>query len=172
MEAYLTAKAKMDEIISSTSVRESAYIAHASTPLAPVVSNVPTIGIIFDMDGTLTEPGAIDFSEMYRRTGFVAGTGDLVSMVNAVTDSVRRQELEEIIVEEEMKGCDRMILRPDLHTFFAALRKHRIRTALATRNCYLAYERFAKNAGFPEQVCFRNKHLYYANTLCGALQFP
>ena len=151
MGAFLTAKAKMEEIVSSTSVRESAYIAYAS-PSQAQVPVIPTIGVIFDMDGTLTEPGAIDFSEMYRRTGFVAGTGDLVSMVNAVTDTARRQELEDIIVDEEMKGCDRMILRPDLHTFFAALRKHRIRTALATRNCYLAYERFASNAGFPQEV--------------------
>jgi beta-phosphoglucomutase-like phosphatase (HAD superfamily) len=155
MESFLAAKAKMDEIVSSTSVRESAYIAYATTSQKSgvVTPVIPTIGIIFDMDGTLTEPGAIDFSEMYRRTGFVAGTGDLVSMVNAVTDDGRRQELEDIIVDEEMKGCDRMILRPDLHIFFTALRKHRIRTALATRNCYLAYERFAKNAEFPEEVC-------------------
>ena len=109
MGAYLAAKAKMDEVISSTSVREGAYIAYTSAPrvtrtsmsTSPVTVAlpavfVPTIGVIFDMDGTLTEPGAIDFSEMYRRTGFVAGTGDLVSMVNAVTDNTRRQELEVI----------------------------------------------------------------------------
>jgi hypothetical protein len=29
----------------------------------------PVTGIIFDMDGTLTMPGALDFQAMYTRTG-------------------------------------------------------------------------------------------------------
>jgi hypothetical protein len=29
----------------------------------------PVVGVIFDMDGTLTEPGAIDFKAIYTRIG-------------------------------------------------------------------------------------------------------
>ena len=68
MEAFLTARAKMDEVVSSTCVRENAYLAYASAASAPSVLSAsrvspvsvaggPTIGVIFDMDGTLTEPG-------------------------------------------------------------------------------------------------------------------
>ena len=107
------------------------------------------MGLIFDMDGTLTEPGAIDFGEMYRRCDFQPGSGDLVSMVNAIADPVRRQQLEDILVDEEMKGCDRMQIRADVLSFFAALRRQRVRTALATRNCLQAYERFVGAACLP-----------------------
>lgn len=120
--------------------RGSAYLAHSSDTAAPL--HTPTYGVLFDMDGTLTEPGGIDFGEMYTRTGFTPGSGDIVSWVNAHQDPVRKKELNDIIIDVEMKGCDKMKMRPDLHTFFAALRKHRIRTALATRNCIQAFDRF------------------------------
>jgi pyridoxine kinase len=43
-------------------------------------------GIIFDMDGTLTLPGAIDFSAMYRRTGLTrdSALGDIMSQIRGM----------------------------------------------------------------------------------------
>jgi pyridoxal/pyridoxine/pyridoxamine kinase len=38
-------------------------------------------GVIFDMDGTLTRPGAIDFADMYIRTGMNPKGGDIVTQV-------------------------------------------------------------------------------------------
>jgi len=38
-------------------------------------------GVIFDIDGTLTGPGAIDFADMYIRTGMDPKGGDIVTQV-------------------------------------------------------------------------------------------
>jgi phosphoglycolate phosphatase-like HAD superfamily hydrolase len=108
-------------------------------------------GIIFDMDGTLTEPGAIDFSAMYRRCGISRIGGDIISQIEQVADPAERERMHRVIIEEEMKGCERMRLRPDLEAFLDALHRSRIRAALSTRNCFAAYERFLDVAAISDQ---------------------
>ena len=100
------------------------------------------VGVIFDMDGTLTEPGAIDFAAMYRRCGLRRSNGDLLKQIEAYTDADEKKRAHEIIVDEEMKGCERMVLRADLEEVLSDLRRARIRTAISTRNCEQAYDIF------------------------------
>lgn len=100
-------------------------------------------GIIFDMDGTLTEAGAIDFNAMYTRTGLCRSpTTDIVELINSMDSSDDRKRAFEIIVEEEMKGCERMKVRSDFHTVITAIQKAKISTAISTRNCEEACHKF------------------------------
>lgn len=108
------------------------------------------IGIIFDMDGTLTEPGAIDFPAMFRRLNITRESipeGDLIGYIQNLPSVEERDEAWAMIEEEEMLACDRMVVRPDVLTVVAAIRRAKIRTAVATRNIEKAYERFLQQAG-------------------------
>jgi phosphoglycolate phosphatase-like HAD superfamily hydrolase len=100
-------------------------------------------GIIFDVDGTLTEPGAIDFGAMYKRIGLKPmKTMDLIFQVEAMTDEERKREAHQIIIDEEMKGVDRMKLRPDIGPLLRALQRSKINVAISTRNCDAACQKF------------------------------
>jgi len=94
------------------------------------------------MDGTLTEPGAIDFSKMYSRNGLKKEDGDMITQIQQMTDPAKRQAAWDVIIEEEMIGCERMQLRPKMSAMLAAMSDARMRVALSTRNCRDAYGRF------------------------------
>eukprot|EP00961_Rhodomonas_salina_P178938 2414235-Rhodomonas_salina.1 len=50
------------------SMFKSSVMLGANTPAA-APNDPPLRGIVFDMDGTLTKEGSLDFDEMYRRAG-------------------------------------------------------------------------------------------------------
>lgn len=109
-------------------------------------------GIIFDMDGTLTEPNSIDFKAMYVRNGLerVPGT-DILTLINRMPDEQRAAAME-VILEEEMLGIERMMLRPHLHTTLDALLLSQLRVALSTRNCAIALDKFIERANIPHST--------------------
>ena len=107
-------------------------------------------GIIFDMDGTLTEPHAIDFKAMYTRNGLVRKPGDDILTLIMQLPEPRRSDALKVIHEEEMLGCERMKMRPSMHTFLHAASKSNIQLALSTRNCDTAYQHFLKLASLPD----------------------
>jgi hypothetical protein len=51
------------------------------------------------MDGTLTEPGQIDFAAIFRRCGLDPRNGDILSQIKEIPDSKRREEAMEIVIE-------------------------------------------------------------------------
>ena len=104
-------------------------------------------GVIFDMDGTLTEHGSIDFAAMYTRNGFQRRHDtDILSLVNALPTEQERDNAMNVILEEELLGIERMKLRPNLHDLIKSLKESEIKTALSTRNCELAYLKFLEKA--------------------------
>lgn len=124
----------------SSSVRSAAY----------VQSSDHVAGVIFDMDGTLTEPGAINFSNMYTRNGLSRSDGDMIQQIERMTDPAKKQAAWDILHEEEMLGCERMSLRPKMNDVLDALRTARVRVALSTRNSRAGYEKFALMANLPD----------------------
>lgn len=106
-------------------------------------------GIIFDMDGTLTEPDAINFKAMYERNGLtrIPG-GDILTIISKLPQPQQDAALK-VIFEEEMTGCDRMKIRPNMHNFLRAANNANIPVALSTRNCDAAYQRFLQLADLP-----------------------
>ena len=107
-------------------------------------------GIICDMDGTLTDPDAIDFKAMYERNNIkrVPG-GDILNLIDQLPP-IEREAAMRVIYEEEMFGCDRMKLRPNMHLFLTGAKKKSIPVALSTRNCDHAYQRFLQLSGLSD----------------------
>jgi phosphoglycolate phosphatase-like HAD superfamily hydrolase len=108
----------------------------------------PVNGIIFDMDGTLTHPGAIDFGAMYRRAGLDRANGDIIAQLEASTtlSPEAKEAAYKVIIEEEVKGIANMKIREDLLNLLDMLYRARIRTAISTRNCELALDKFVEAA--------------------------
>jgi HAD superfamily hydrolase (TIGR01549 family) len=107
-------------------------------------------GVIFDMDGTLTEPHLIDFKAMYSRNGLEKHpTDDILALVAKLPTEEERLSAMRIIEEEELLGCERMQFRPNMHDVLTHLQSVKIPMAVATRNCQFAYEKFIEKASLP-----------------------
>ena len=102
-------------------------------------------GVIFDMDGTLTEPGHIDFKAMRAAAGIPPGA-DILKHVNAMPDAAARAAAHAAVERCEAEGIERMRLRPHLRPIVAELRERRVRMAIATRNNAKALDRFLEVA--------------------------
>ena len=47
-------------------------------------SQSPLKAVVFDMDGTLTQEGALDYTEMYRRAGAPPGCKNILEWVSTL----------------------------------------------------------------------------------------
>lgn len=113
--------------------------------------DAPVVGVIFDMDGTLTEPGAINFDAMYQRIGMPRRVGvDILTQVREDIHPDKHEEAHQIIIDEEMKGCDNMVLMADLQDTIDFLLRNRIRGAISTRNCDVALSHFQTRTGIDD----------------------
>ena len=93
-------------------------------------------GVIFDMDGTLTEPGAIDFKEMYARTGLDPKGGDILTQVaTGGFTQERKAELMRLIEDVEVEANTVMVLQPGVSEALHYLACRGIPVAISTRNC-------------------------------------
>jgi HAD superfamily hydrolase (TIGR01549 family) len=127
----------------------------SSIPTSYIAVSSTISGIILDMDGTLTQPGAIDFSAMYTRNGLEkTKDSDILAVIEALPTESERINAMKIILEEEKLGCDRMELRPHLHTFLHAARTNRVRLAITTRNCETSLDKFISLSNIHESVFF------------------
>jgi len=115
----------------------------ASSNIRMIVS-----GVIFDMDGTLTEEHAINFKAMYDRIGITKRGSDIITQVKEDLDGALQQRAFDIIVDEEMRGCERMVIKDDLNHCIDFLSDNDIKMAISTRNCGKAYDVFADKASF------------------------
>lgn len=86
--------------------------------------------ILFDMDGTLTEP-VLDFREIKRAMG--VGPGPILESL-AVMDAARRKEAEAILHHYEDQAAQESTLNPGCDELIAWVRTQKLRTALITRN--------------------------------------
>jgi HAD superfamily hydrolase (TIGR01549 family) len=87
-------------------------------------------GVIFDMDGTLTEP-VIDFAEMRRRLGIPQG--DILATVRSWPE-LRQRTAFDVIEEIEEDARRRMTLREGTVELLGFLDGSGIRKGLITRN--------------------------------------
>jgi len=134
---------------SSSSSSSSSSTSSSRESAGSFVQAGPVSGVIFDMDGTLTLPGAINFDNMYKRNGLTREGGDLIGQIQAMPDEEQRERAFAVLIDEEMLGCERMTLSPKVVELLAALKRNRIRCALSTRNCLAAFHHFEKLAGLP-----------------------
>lgn len=138
-----------------TGVTASADVVTDAAPRKAVLSSAAASGVvavIVDMDGTLTEPGAIDFQAMYDRTGLdksIGPPGGILQQIAEMGTEEERQRAIDIVVDEEVKGCDRMAIRSDFKAFLGRVQDSRVRLALSTRNGGQAVDHFITHAGIP-----------------------
>jgi phosphoglycolate phosphatase-like HAD superfamily hydrolase len=90
-------------------------------------------GVIFDMDGTITHVGAIDFAAMRRRAGVPKGE-DIIGWIDTHSDPAERARLLAIVEEEEAAGLARLRLRPYVVETLLRLTAAPAHVALLTRN--------------------------------------
>jgi HAD superfamily hydrolase (TIGR01549 family) len=92
--------------------------------------------ILFDMDGTLTEP-MLDFDRIKAEMGI--GDRPILEALAALTG--RERELAEaVLLSHEEQAARSSALNPGCGELLAWLHAHRIRTALITRNSRLSME--------------------------------
>lgn len=90
-------------------------------------------GVIFDMDGTLTTPGQIDFTGIRRALG-IGEEADILSHVDALVSAEAREEALRFIQAEELKGFQTIDLQPGAEELIDWLAAAGYNLALATRN--------------------------------------
>lgn len=81
-----------------------------------VIPKMRIRGIVLDMDGTITQPHAIDFKSMRSRC-HIPSDQDIISYIEAHAEPLRSQ-YHKIIEEEEDLGLERMQLQPGCHELF------------------------------------------------------
>jgi HAD superfamily hydrolase (TIGR01549 family) len=89
--------------------------------------------VVFDLDGTLTKPNAIDFASMRSRCNAPKGV-DILSHIESHEDETKRSELHKIVEEEENKGLDRLELQEHCDDLFDYLAKSKTKCGILTRN--------------------------------------
>lgn len=93
--------------------------------------------VIFDLDGTLTEP-ALDFDAIRAEIGGV--TGPILEAMARMTPS-ERTRAEAILVDHERVAAERAALHDGAVEVLPALRGHGLRTAILTRNTRATVDR-------------------------------
>lgn len=90
-------------------------------------------GIVFDMDGTLTCAGAIDFEAIRTRCGVPPGH-DILAYIESLPDKEEQIRCSQILEEEETLGLQRMMLADGAYQLLDYIRNRSIPQALLTRN--------------------------------------
>ena len=75
-------------------------------------------GVIFDLDGTLTRPDAIDFPRMRRRIGMESPGSILAWIEQNAASEAEAESMRAVVWEEESAGAD-------IRWFFAQWRRRR-----------------------------------------------
>lgn len=118
-------------------------------------------GVIFDLDGTLTAPGAIRFDRIRARIGMPSSGSILAWIAAHARDDTDRTRMEAMVWEEERIALERMELGAGFAALVAALeaRGPSLDTAICTRNndeALEAFDRLLRGRGYrPSAELFR-----------------
>jgi hydrogenase expression/formation protein HypE len=96
-------------------------------------------GVIFDFDGTLTEPGALDFGALHKAVGCPREIG-LLEFLAQLTDPEARAVKEAILLEAEVEAAERCRPNEGAAELVAFLRENQVPMAIITRNSRLAVD--------------------------------
>ena len=108
-------------------------------PQYQIIRSIVT-GVIFDLDGTLTQPHSMCFDQIRTRYIIPFDTNLITALQNAEVEI--RKEIHDAIVAEEQKALEKMVLQPQVVETIQALANDGIQLAIATRNTKAAVDRF------------------------------
>jgi len=105
----------------------------------------PVSGIIFDLDGTLTLPGLIDFASLRSQLN-LPPHGDLIEALKT------SENAKKIIEEAEIKACHTMELQKNYKELINFLKYNaKLPLAIITRNSSISVDYFLQHHGFSEK---------------------
>lgn len=99
---------------------------------------MPTRAVIFDMDGTITEP-YLDFGWIREQMGMARDAGPILEAMETM-DAVTRREKEEILHRCEAEAAQASTLNAGAQATLAWLVERAIKTAVLTRNSRISAE--------------------------------
>ena len=102
--------------------------------------------VVFDFDGTLTEPGALDFSVIKNAIGCPDHT-PVLEFMGSLTDEAQRLEMARELDRFEMAGA--AISRPNTgaENILARIRQAGLPVGILTRNSRASVQRALNNFG-------------------------
>jgi hydrogenase expression/formation protein HypE len=100
--------------------------------------------VLFDFDGTLTKPGALDFDKIKAAIGCPREIPVLQYMTD-ITDPVRRQEVSDILDTFETKGAEISEPNTGAEAIISLLKKRGILLGILTRNTLKTVSRALEN---------------------------
>ncbi len=89
--------------------------------------------VLFDFDGTLTKPGALDFDRIKQAIGCPPEI-PVLEYMRSITDSVRRREVSQILDRFEMEGAEISLPNAGAETVIPYLKERGILIGILTRN--------------------------------------
>ena len=89
--------------------------------------------VVFDMDGTLTQEGALDYAKMYTRAGAPAGCKNVLEWLETLDDAAR-DRAKAAIQEVEREGYNRQLLNPNCEEMLRTLKARDLKLGILTRN--------------------------------------
>ena len=90
-------------------------------------------GVVFDFDGTLTKPGAIDFAAVHEAVGCPRDVG-LLEFLAGIEDLEERRHREATLTRAELTAAERCEANEGAAEFVAFLRENQVPMAIVTRN--------------------------------------
>jgi len=104
--------------------------------------------VLFDFDGTLTQPGAIDFSIIRKAIGCPENQ-PIIEFIEAIPDRNLQQKYFLYLEQFEMEGAEKSMPNPDAETAIQYLRSAKLYTGIISRNGMLSIKRAFENFGKP-----------------------
>ena len=92
-------------------------------------------GIVFDFDGTLTTPGAIDFAAIRRGIG-CPEEASIIWWIEEVLKGVDQQTALKLLLDAEEEAARRSVPRDGAEAFIKALRDQGLPLGILTRNTH------------------------------------
>ncbi|MCX8032486.1 MAG: HAD hydrolase-like protein [Thermoleophilia bacterium] len=91
-------------------------------------------GVVFDLDGTLTKPGAIDFARVREALGCPQGVG-ILEYLQDLSDPAERLQKEALLRQFELQAVELSERNEGAQELLAFLQGKQIPVAIVTRNC-------------------------------------
>lgn len=101
-------------------------------------------GVLFDFDGTLTNPGALDFSEI-RREICCPENKSILEFIDTLQNRDQRNHMVEILTRFEMEGAERSVPNLDVEIVFRFLQACNLPVGLISRNGLRPIQRALEN---------------------------